>query len=193
MTEMYPVFLKMQDRPVLVVGAGRIGWRKSEALLKAGASVSVVAPEVCDELKALSAQLKLHQREWQPADCDGVMLVIAATGDAALNARIRKRARECGALVNAVDDPPNCDFYLPAVARIGDLRVAVSTQGKAPLIASRLRRHLEANLPAELGQLVDAISAEREKVLASDMSESARLEYLKAFLKTELERRGFDL
>lgn len=193
MPEMYPIFLKLDGRPVLVVGAGKIGWRKVEGLLASGAIVTVVSPEVCPELRELASQFKLIEREWQPDDCDGALLVVAATGDSALNARIRECAQKAGALVNAVDDPPNCDFYLPAVARIGDLRVAVSTQGNAPLIAGRVRRHLEKTLSPELAELVDAIASERQKVLASDMNEAERLKYLKAYLATELERRELEL
>ncbi|MCA8910737.1 MAG: bifunctional precorrin-2 dehydrogenase/sirohydrochlorin ferrochelatase [Planctomycetes bacterium] len=193
MTEMYPIFLKLEARPVLVVGAGKVAWRKAEALLAAGAELTVVAPQVCPELNQLADSFTLHRREWQPSDCDGALLVIAATGDSKINARIRECARKAGALVNAVDDPPNCDFYLPAVARVGELRVAVSTQGKAPLIAGQLRRFLEQNLPGELAELVELISAEREKVLASDMSEEERIKYLKAFLAAELEKRDLQL
>ena len=100
MPEMYPVFLKLDGRPVLVVGAGKIGWRKVEGLLASGAVVTVVSPQVCRELRELRQQFTLIEREWQPSDCDGSLLVVAATGDSVLNARIRKCAQKAGALVN---------------------------------------------------------------------------------------------
>ncbi|MCZ7607319.1 MAG: bifunctional precorrin-2 dehydrogenase/sirohydrochlorin ferrochelatase [Planctomycetota bacterium] len=195
MAEMYPVFLKLEGRPVLVVGAGKVALRKVEALLEAGAAVRVVAPEVCPGLQELAAagRLVLQQRPWQIDDCAGTLLVVAATGDAALNAQIRQSARTAGALVNAVDDPDNCDFYVPAVARRGDLRIAVSTQGAAPLIASRVREHLEKTLPVELADVIEAVSAERARLLASGLPEQARLRRLRVFLNAELEHWGLKL
>lgn len=195
MAEMYPIFLKLEGRPVLVVGAGKVALRKVEALQEAGAKTTVIAPEVCDQLRrhAEDGKLSLHERPWQPADCAGALLVVAATGNAELNAHIREAAHLAGALVNAVDDPDNCDFYVPAVARRGDLRVAVSTQGAAPLIASRVRRHLEKTLPAELADVIESVSVERERLLASGLTEQARLRRLRAFLDAELERWGLKL
>jgi precorrin-2 dehydrogenase/sirohydrochlorin ferrochelatase len=195
MAEMYPIFLKLEGRPVLVVGAGKVALRKVEALLEAGADVRVVAPEVCQGLQALAeaGRFVLQQRSWQIDDCAGALLVVAATGDAALNVQIRQAARNAGALVNAVDDPDNCDFYVPAVARRGDLRIAVSTQGAAPLIASRVREHLEKTLPAELADVIDAVSAERARLLASGLTGEARLRRLRVFLNAELEQWGLKL
>lgn len=195
MAEMYPIFLKLENRPVLVVGAGRVALRKVEALLASGADVRVVAPMVCAELLALSGEgkLSLSQREWRPDDCDAALLVIAATGDPALNARVRIAAQGAGALINAVDDPPNCDFYTPAVTRIGELLVAISTQGHVPLIAGRVKAYLQRMLPAELSEVIHAVSAERKRILASEPEEAGRLEKIKAFLDAELTRRGIKL
>jgi precorrin-2 dehydrogenase/sirohydrochlorin ferrochelatase len=195
MGELYPIFLKLAGRDVLVVGAGKVAWRKVQALLAAGAAVRVVALEVCDELTALAkaGAVALERRPWRADDCEGAMLVIAATGDAGVNARIHDAAVQRGALLNAVDDPERCDFYVPAVVRKGDVRVAISTQGAAPLIASRLRRHLETILPEQLGQLVKAVNAERAKLLASEPDEATRLARLQEVLTAELERLGIDL
>jgi precorrin-2 dehydrogenase / sirohydrochlorin ferrochelatase len=192
---MYPIFLKLDGRPVLVVGAGRVALRKVEALLEAGADVRVVAPEVCAEMLALSGEGKvsLSQREWRPDDCEAALLVIAATGDPALNARVRIAAQGEGALINAVDDPANCDFYTPAVTRIGELLVAISTQGHVPLIAGRIRAYLQRLLPAELSEVIQAVSAERKRILASEPEEAGRLEKIRAFLDAELARRGIKL
>jgi precorrin-2 dehydrogenase/sirohydrochlorin ferrochelatase len=195
MPEMYPIFLKLENRPVLVVGAGRVALRKVEALLESGADVRVVAPIVCAELLALSGEgkLSLSQREWRPDDCDAALLVIAATGDSALNARVRIAAQGCGALINAVDDPPNCDFYTPAVTRIGELLVAISTQGHVPLIAGRVKAYLQKMLPAELSEVIHAVSAERKRILATEPEEAGRLTKIKAFLDAELARRNSKL
>ena len=192
MPEMYPVFLKLEGRDVLVVGAGKVAWRKAQALQRAGAKLRVVAIDVCDEMRALPG-ISLQQREWRPEDCDGAFMVVAATGDSELNAGIRETAHAAGALVNAVDDPPNCDFYVPAIARLGDLMVAVSTQGKAPLVAGRVRAHLEKLLPRELEQVINTIATERGKLLASEPDEATRLAKLREVLARELTARGLDL
>ncbi|MBZ0136734.1 MAG: bifunctional precorrin-2 dehydrogenase/sirohydrochlorin ferrochelatase [Planctomycetes bacterium] len=192
MPEMYPVFLKLEGRDVLVVGAGKVAWRKAQALQRAGARLRCVAPDVCDEIRAVP-DIHIIQRAWRPDDCEGAFMVVAATGDAQLNAEIREAAHATGALVNAVDDPPNCDFYVPAIARIGDLMVAVSTQGKAPLVAGRVRAHLEKLLPRELEQVINTIATEREKLLASEPDEATRLLKLREVLKAELARYQIDL
>lgn len=192
MAEMYPVFLKLQGRDVLVVGAGKVAWRKAQALLRAGAKLRVVAIDVCEEMREL-ADISLSQREWKPGDCDGAFMVVAATGDSKLNVSIRETAHAASALVNAVDDPPNCDFYVPAIARLGDLMVAISTQGKAPLVAGRVRARIEKLLPAELEQVINTIATERTKLLATEPDEATRLQKLRALLAQELSAHGIDL
>lgn len=192
MAEMYPIFLKLEGRDVLVVGAGQVACRKAQALQRAGAKLRCVAPDVCDEIRALP-DIRIEQRAWREDDCEGAFMVVAATGDAQLNAEIREAAHEAGALVNAVDDPPNCDFYVPAIARIGDLMVAVSTQGKAPLVAGRVRAHLEKLLPRELEQVINTIATEREKLLATEPDEATRLTKLREVLAQELTARGLDV
>jgi len=192
---MYPIFLRLEGRPVLVVGAGRVAFRKVEGLLASGAEVRVVAPQVCAELQVMAREgrIQLDKRDWRPQDCEAALLVIAATGDHGLNARIRDAARGAGALVNAVDDPANCDFYTPSVARMGELLVAISTQGHVPLIAARVRKLIEASLPAGLDELIESVSAERKRIIATEPDEAGRLEKIKAFLEAELARRGIKL
>ena len=189
---MYPIFLKLEGRDVLVVGAGQVACRKAQALQRAGAKLRCVAPDVCDEIRAVP-DIRITQRAWREDDCEGAFMVVAATGDAQLNAEIREAAHELGALVNAVDDPPNCDFYVPAIARIGDLMIAISTQGKAPLVAGRVRAHLEKLLPRELEQVINAIATEREKLLASEPDEATRLHKLRELLAVELAKHKIDL
>ena len=195
MAEMYPIFLKLEGRPVLVVGAGRVGYRKVEGLLAARADVRVVAPQVCAEVQAYAydGRLVLDRRDWRPADCEGALLVVAATGDSTLNASIRKAARQAGALVNAVDDPANCDFFTPAIARVGQLLVAVSTQGHVPLIAARVRDYVQALLPAELADVIEAVATERQRVLTQGGDEAGRLDRLRQYLEDELQRRQLKL
>jgi len=147
----YPVYLNLQNKPVLLVGAGEIALQKIPALLEAGARLHVVAPVALPEIAALGAERKLEwsPRPYQPADMEGVRLVIAATDDIALQPRIAEEARRRGIWVNVVDVPPLCDFIAPAIVRKGDLQLAISTGGAAPALSKYLRKRFEPLLGPE--------------------------------------------
>ncbi len=136
---LYPIFLNLKGRSVLVVGAGPVGIRKARGLHAAGASVVVVAPVFSDPLPAGVRRLK---RPYRASDVRRRLLVVAATDDVALNARIAREARAAGALVNRVDDAGDCDYHVPSVFRKGALAVAVSTGGTSPALARRIRLEL---------------------------------------------------
>jgi siroheme synthase-like protein len=137
----YPVFLDLQDRLVLVVGAGKVALRKTKGLLDAGARVSVVAPESLPEFDHLP--LRLVRRRFRPADLDGVLLVFAATDDRRVNHRIRLAAQSRGVLANIADSAADCDFIVPARVQRGDVQIAISTGGKSPRVSAELRRKLD--------------------------------------------------
>ncbi len=148
---LYPLFLDLQDRPVLVVGAGTVGTHKIQALLTAGAAVTVVAPKVTDQI-AFSAErgaLRWHKRPFATADLDGVYFVIAATNDHRVNAEISKAATERRLFVNAVDDPSTATAYASAQIVRGGVTVAISTGGRAPAVSRLLRELLEQVLPSD--------------------------------------------
>ena len=146
--ELFPAFIKLDDRPCLVVGAGSIATSKIASLLRAGARLTVVAPQAKAEVATLAAagNFVWHQREFQSADLKGVFLAIAATASNAVNRAVFRAAQKRGILCNAVDDPPHCDFYFPAIVRRGDLQIAISTAGESPSVAQRFRREIEASL-----------------------------------------------
>ncbi|MDO8362103.1 MAG: bifunctional precorrin-2 dehydrogenase/sirohydrochlorin ferrochelatase [Actinomycetota bacterium] len=133
----YPVLLDLTDVPVLLVGGGTIALRKAAGLADAGAHVTVVAPEVLPGLRALA--VTVHERPYAAGEAGGYRLVITATSEAAVNAQVAADAREAGVWVNSADDPQNCSFILPAVARRGPVVVAVSTGGASPALAGHLR------------------------------------------------------
>jgi len=124
-----PVFLRLERRPVLVVGAGTVALAKIESLRATGASLTVVAPTALPQIESWAGEgaLTLHRRPFNPSDLDGAFLVIAATNDPATNHAIYEEALRRNILCNAVDDPPNCDFYFGSVVARGDLQVAIST------------------------------------------------------------------
>ena len=136
---LYPVFLNLKGRSVLVVGAGPVGVRKARGLHAAGAKVSVVAQVFS---QGLPARVRRFKRRYRSSDVRGRLLVVAATDDATLNARIAREARSNGALVNRTDDASACDYQVPAGFRKGKLAVAVSTGGRNPALARRIRLDL---------------------------------------------------
>jgi len=166
---MLPIFLKLEGRPCLVVGAGTIASPKIQSLLRAGGSVTVVAPKAASQIQEQAAAIKLNwvQREFIESDLDGIFLVIAATDFQVVNHRIAAAARTRGILCNSVDDPPDCDFYYPSVVRRGDLQIAISTAGKSPALAQRLRQEIDALLPEDTGDWLDRLGELRQRMLAA--------------------------
>ncbi len=147
MSVLFPVFLKLNGRRVLVVGGGPVAAGKLRALVDAGARVTVVAPEVVDEIAA--APVTIERRPFSPADLDGAWLVVAAATPA-VNAAVAACAEPRGIFVNAVDDVRNASAYLGGVVRRDGVTIAVSTDGAAPALAGLLREGLDAMLPPDL-------------------------------------------
>lgn len=163
-----PLFADVKNRPCLVVGGGDVAYRKARHLIHAGARVTLVAPEIKTELEALlqNADGSLVWREFAPSDLDGQYLVVAATDDIALNTRIYQAATQANILVNAVDDPKRSNFIFPALVDRGAIQIAISSGGKAPVLARSLREKLEAELSPRLGDLAQLAGEFREKVKA---------------------------
>ncbi|MGA7339267.1 MAG: siroheme synthase CysG, partial [Terracidiphilus sp.] len=163
-----PIFLKLEGRNCLLVGAGTVALDKIGSLLKTGLNLRVVAPEARDEVRELAAEGKLEwvQREFEPADLDGSFLAIAATDSPAVNSAVYRAAQERGILCNSVDDIPNCDFFFGSVVSRGDLQIAISTAGESPAVAQRLRREIDEQLPDDLGPWLKNLGELRREVLA---------------------------
>ena len=166
---LFPIFLKLQDRPCLVVGAGEIAESKIHSLLTAGARVTVVSPEAKPDLVALADEGRFtwHRRAYVESDLDGVFLVVAATDEMEVNASVYQDAESRNILCNAVDDPPNCDFYFPSVVRRDKLQIAISTAGESPALAQQLRKEIDEQLPNDLGPWLDDLGELRREVLAT--------------------------
>src|ERR1700687_1859378 len=139
MTALFPLFLKLDGRQCVVVGAGSIATQKLESLLHSGAAVRIIAPEASPEIQELvrSGRVLWTRAPFHPEHLDGALIVIAATGDPAVHQLVYRSAQQRGVLCNAVDEPERCDFYYPAVVRRGDLQIAISTAGKSPALAQR--------------------------------------------------------
>jgi len=155
---MYPVFLKLDGRPVLLVGGGLVAASKLEGLLAAGAHVTVVAPAVRPEIE--SAPVTIRRRGFEATDVAGAWWVVAAAPPD-VNRQVLEAAEARGVWVNAVDDPPNATAYLGGVVRRDGVTVAISTSGRAPALAGLLREALDAWLPADLGSWMAAADEAR--------------------------------
>lgn len=165
----YPVFLDLHDVPVLVVGGGHVGARKAAGLAAAGARVRLVATTVSEHVDESEID-DLRLRSFQPDDLDGMRLVVTATGDERVDARVSAQARARGIWTNAADQPVDCEFILPAIARRGRVSVAVSTDGASPALARELRNVIDEFLTDEIGDLAETLAAERAAVQASGAS-----------------------
>jgi uroporphyrin-III C-methyltransferase / precorrin-2 dehydrogenase / sirohydrochlorin ferrochelatase len=173
-----PVFLKLDGRPGLLVGAGAVALEKIGSLLKTGLRLRVVAPNAVPEVRQLAIEGRLEwiERPFELFDLDGNFLVIAATDSAEVNAAVYQGARARGILANSVDDPPHCDFYFGSVVSRGELQIAISTAGESPAVAQRLRREIDEQLPEDLGRWLEDVGRLRREVLAKQpCGESRRL------------------
>jgi precorrin-2 dehydrogenase/sirohydrochlorin ferrochelatase len=177
---LFPMFVKLEGRPCLVVGAGMIGEGKIGSLLEAGASVFVVSPCVTPRVREWSAAgaIKWLRRKFKQYDLAGKFLVIAATPSAKVNASIFDEARRRKVLCNSVDDPPHCDFFYAAIVRRGDLQIAISTNGKSPALAQRLRKRFERQFGPEYADKIDELGAARERLFRAAMEPVRRRKLL---------------
>lgn len=171
---LFPAFLKLENLRVLLVGGGNVGLEKLTAILRSSpnTAVTVVSISYLAELREVASRqprIQLIERGWLETDLDGADIVFAATDDPALHRRIKDAARARRLLVNVADTPDLCDFYLSSVVQKGQLKVAISTNGKSPTVAKRVRAVLEETLPDELDDVLQQMTVIRGR-LAGDFA-----------------------
>jgi siroheme synthase-like protein len=190
----YPLLLNIQGKKCLVVGGGEVAMRKTQMLLEHGAVVKVVSPAFCPELNELIKEGAVNaiQKDYKPEDLNDSLLVVAATDDARVNEKVAAEARKIGTLVNVVDKPDISDFIVPSYFRHGDIIVAVSTSGKSPALARKIRDELERDLKAEYAQLAVIASDVRSELKQRGITVSGEdwQEVLTLNSLVELIRRG---
>lgn len=177
---LYPIFLKLHQLEMLIVGAGEVGYEKISFMLKSSpqANITMVAPWVNPDILELLAQNPAHQvtiirKPFAESDLDGKDLAVAATNIPELNKSVWAAAKQRKILINVADTPGLCDFYLGSIVTRGDLKVAISTNGKSPTFAKRFRQMLEHTLPADTAELLDHLKAFRD-TLDGDFAEKVR-------------------
>ncbi len=162
----YPVFLHLEGRPCVVIGTGAVAEQKVAGLLRAGARVTVIGPDPSPRLAHLAAggAIQIRRRAYEAADLDGAFLAIVHSDDPAVRHRVWQEAERRRVLINAVDDMPHCAFIAPAIYEQGDLTVAVSTAGKSPALAVRVRNRIADLLGPEYGAFLDLLGDLRAEV-----------------------------
>jgi precorrin-2 dehydrogenase/sirohydrochlorin ferrochelatase len=178
--KVFPLFLKLENRRCLVVGAGNIAESKIGGLLESAAAVRVVAPEATPQVRSWAAAGKVdwQRRGFEDADMQGMFLVVATTSSTPLHEQIFAEARRLGVLCNVVDVPHLCDFYYPAVVRRGALQIAISTAGESPALAQRLRKELELQFGPEYEEWMESIGAARAEIVATNLNSEQRKQLL---------------
>ncbi|MEW5949651.1 MAG: bifunctional precorrin-2 dehydrogenase/sirohydrochlorin ferrochelatase [Thermodesulfobacteriota bacterium] len=170
----YPINLDIKDKQCLVIGGGKVAERKVETLLSCGARVRVVSPELTPHLQGLAEEKKITHaaRGYQNGDLNGVFLVVACTDDPDVNTAVSSAAQENNILCNIVDKPDLCNFIVPSMAARGDLLITISTAGKSPALAKRLRREMEDAYGREYADFLKLMGAVRPRVLAMGRPQS---------------------
>ena len=185
----YPVFLDMKDRKVLVVGGGFVALQKIKTLLDSGAIVKVITKElIAEEIKELPVSLEI--REYNENDMIGVSIVIAATNSHEVNTKIFEHSKKYNVLLNAVDDKDNCDFILGAIVNKGDITVTISTAGKSPIVAKKIRDKVNEMLNINYENLLEVYGNFRARAY-QELNEEARKEFF-YFLEEKFDEILFD-
>ena len=181
------MFVKLEGKRCLVVGAGKVGEPKISGLIETGARIHVVALEASEAVHqwARAGEIALEIRGFAPADLDGTFLAIVATASRDLNGSIYREAQQRGILCNVVDVPEYCDFYYPAVVRRGALQIAISTNGQSPSLAQKLRQQLERQFGPGYAQWVAELGETRKLVLASDLDPQRKSDLLHSLASRE--------
>jgi siroheme synthase-like protein len=177
--KLFPVFLKLEELDTLIVGGGNVGLEKLQAVLKSSplARVTLVAATIKDDIRALATNtrtIRLVERNFRLRDLYSKDLVILATDDPQLHRRIKNLARKRRLLVNVADTPELCDFYLGSVVTKGNLKIGISTNGKSPTIARRIREYLEDALPDDTDSLLKNMQSIRQR-LKGDFADKVKI------------------
>jgi precorrin-2 dehydrogenase/sirohydrochlorin ferrochelatase len=181
------MFMKLEGKRCLVVGAGKVGEPKIGGLLGTGARVRVIALQATETVQAWAqaGTITLELRAFAAEDLDGTFLAVVATASRALNGSIYREAQRRGVLCNVVDVPEFCDFYYPAVVRRGDLQIAISTNGQSPSLSQKLRQQLERQFGPGYAKWVKELGETRRLVLASDLDPERKRELLHSLASRE--------
>lgn len=189
---LYPIFLKLEGRKVLIVGGGAVAEEKIYAVLRSATDVTVIAPQITDRIRgwADTGLVQHVAEEYRPGTAREYFLVIACTDSEVVNRVIYTEAQQAGVLCNAVDDPNYCDFYAPAVVHRGDFQIAISTGGHSPALAQRVRRRLEQQYGPEYASWIGWLGRMREGIIQALPRSQRRKELLHLLAESRTREKG---
>jgi precorrin-2 dehydrogenase/sirohydrochlorin ferrochelatase len=188
MPRYYPINLDLEDARCLVVGGGKVAERKVNSLLSCGARVTLISPEITTGLneKAQKSEITYKKRYYKYGDCQGMRTVIVATDSDRINREVAEEAMAANCLVNVVDQPRISNFIVPATLRQGDLQISISTSGKSPALARRIRERLEKEFGPEYSEFLELIDRVRQKALATIPEPEKRRELFYSLVDSDL-------
>jgi precorrin-2 dehydrogenase / sirohydrochlorin ferrochelatase len=164
--KLYPIFINMESKLAVIVGGGDVAYRKLNDILDCGAKIKIIAPEFNKEIKEIEranpGSIEIIQRKYKSGDTKGAYIVFAATNNPEVNKIVFQDAEKNQIPVNSADDPGNCSFFVPSMSRKGDLIIAVSTSGDSPVMAAKIRRILEKNIPENIEEVLIALHEARK-------------------------------
>ncbi len=165
--DFFPIHLNLKGKKCLVIGGGKVAERKVEALLRCSAEINLISPTITDYLQKIVNRgiIQYFNRLYQQKDLDNCFIVISACNDKCINEKIAKACHQKNIPVNVVDDPSNCSFIIPSVLQRGALTIAVSTQGKCPMLSKKIREKIESTLGPEYAEYTELISEARQKII----------------------------
>ena len=200
MNILYPIFVKLTGKKCIVIGGGRVATQKVKKLLKARGFVTVISPKVTEILKEYASRnaIQVIRRQYRAGDLERAFLVISATDSKKINESIAEEAREEKILCNIVDDPSLCDFYVPSICERDDLKIAISTNGKSPAVAKKIKEELSQLYGPQIGSLLKGLGSLRKKLARKVLESRRRSEILSRIVQshtlyTMSNRRGEEL
>jgi precorrin-2 dehydrogenase/sirohydrochlorin ferrochelatase len=190
----YPVFIELEGKKVLVVGGGNVAYRKVQTLLECGARVFLTGRVLTPALQEMveTKAIRFLGQEFKDEYLNNAFMVIAATDDKALNHQVSVCARKQRVLVNAVDQPPDCDFIVPSILKRGDLQIAISTSGKSPALARRIRKGLEKEFGEEYGAFLAMMGRLRKEILSLGLPQEENSRLFQKIVDADLLRNYSD-
>lgn len=183
----FPMFIEMENNPCLIVGGGKVAYRKVEVLKDFGADITVVSPIISEEIKRMG-HIICHEKKFEETDLDGKTIVVAATADKELNHKISELCRIRKIAVNAVDQIEDCDFIFPSYVKEGDVVAAISSGGKSPVITQYLKSYMEKIMTEEMGNMADFLGSLRPRVKKEVVVEAERKRVYQELLKIGIEK-----
>ena len=182
MNRLLPIFMKLENQPCIVVGGGKIAYQKIKQLLEGEADITVKSPAISEEIRSLP--VTIQKTAYQKNDVDGYKLVIAATDDVNVNRQVYEDAQQYGIPVNVVDQPELCSFYMGSVFQDGDVKVAVSTNGKCPSFGKFIRDHIKNMSKGVWGKALEKLALQREKIINSISSYSQKKQVMEKLVNS---------